>query len=213
MINLEYEGDTAKYLTDLLQLNDVVGYCGLPFRTHVARKLPKQIIRLVYSAGGNVPEDDDEFVKAIATAGRLYEKMLANAGTGYTAKAKAYKQKNFTQDKHHRNQHSQHPFGIDQSLINQRKANAAACLRCGRDNHKALMCYAKKDLDGRQLPPAPTKNPPSTVAALKRPAEEDTTDEEDLELEQQPPQKVAKISGLSEELPIFVESSDSDSDF
>ncbi|KAG5977080.1 hypothetical protein E4U56_000484 [Claviceps arundinis] len=107
MINLEYEGDTAKYLTDLLQLNDVVGYCGLPFRTHVARKLPKQIIRLVYSAGGNVPEDDDEFVKAIATAGRLYEKMLANPGTGYTAKAKAYKQKNFTQDKHHRNQHSQ----------------------------------------------------------------------------------------------------------
>ncbi|KAG5954128.1 hypothetical protein E4U57_004800 [Claviceps arundinis] len=75
--------------------------------THVARKLPKQIIRLVYSAGGNVPEDDDEFVKAIATAGRLYEKMLANPGTGYTAKAKAYKQKNFTQDKHHRNQHSQ----------------------------------------------------------------------------------------------------------
>ncbi|KAG6110161.1 hypothetical protein E4U13_005488, partial [Claviceps humidiphila] len=59
---------TAKYLTDLLQLNDVVGYCGLPFRTHVARKLPKQIIRLVYSAGGNVSEDDDEFVKAMASS-------------------------------------------------------------------------------------------------------------------------------------------------
>ncbi|KAG6114573.1 hypothetical protein E4U13_003291 [Claviceps humidiphila] len=116
MINLDYEGDTAKYLTDLLQLNDVVGYCGLPFRTHVARKLPKQIIRLVYSAGGNVPEDDDEFVKAIATAGRLYEKMLANPGTGYTAKAKAYKQKNFTQDKHHRNQHSQDGEGRPMSL-------------------------------------------------------------------------------------------------
>ncbi|KAG6177019.1 hypothetical protein E4U10_000346 [Claviceps purpurea] len=235
MAQLRYEGDTAKYLTDLLQLNDIVGWSGLPFRTHISRTLPDKIIKLVFSTQGSVPDNDEDFLKAIAAAGRIYEKMLANPGTGYAAKAKTYKQKKFTQNKE---QHNQHPFisnssnpndgqkrekiwpslkdalqGIDQSLINQRKANTAACLRCGREYHKALMCYARKDLDGRPLPPPPTKKTPDTVAALKRALEEDSTEEVEPELEQQPPQKVAKISGLTEELPIFVDSSDSDSDF
>ncbi|CCE34914.1 uncharacterized protein CPUR_08853 [Claviceps purpurea 20.1] len=51
------------------------------------------------------------------------------------------------------------------------------------------MCYARKDLDGRPLPPPPTKKTPDTVAALKRALEEDSTEEVEPELEQQPPQK------------------------
>jgi len=47
--------------------------------------------------------------------------------------------------------------GIDQSDIDKRKTAKKACWRCGRDNHSTLSCFAKKDANGKDLPPAPDK--------------------------------------------------------
>jgi hypothetical protein len=93
--------------------------------------------------------------------------------------------------------------GIDQADIDKRKKDNKACWRCGRDNHQTLNCFAKKDVNGKELP-QPAKVAGTTT---KRSAEED------LEEEALPPTKKAKVDALAilqDEPPRIFELSDSD---
>jgi hypothetical protein len=68
--------------------------------------------------------------------------------------------------------------GIDQADIDKYKTAKASCWRCGRNNHKSVECFAKKNLDGKELPEAPR------VSGIKRKSRDDdakTKKEEDEE--------------------------------
>ncbi|KAK4165509.1 hypothetical protein QBC43DRAFT_369014 [Cladorrhinum sp. PSN259] len=47
--------------------------------------------------------------------------------------------------------------GVDQPDIDQFKRDRKSCWRCGRDNHHTLACFARKNIDGKDLPTAPEK--------------------------------------------------------
>ncbi|KAI1439363.1 hypothetical protein F5Y02DRAFT_97479 [Annulohypoxylon stygium] len=237
MTELKYQGDIDQYLTELLDLNEAVKWSGTTFQNHIAKTLPDDITRLVYSRQGEVPETDDEFVQAIRGAGRIYENMLTNPGissvkgepTSTTERSKSGQQdrgrnrSNPGSDRSSKNTGQSKPpgnskpdtkdkrwstnkealKGIDQADIDQRKKDKKPCWRCGRDNHQTLACFAKKDVNGKELPAAPDK-----VSAAKRPREEDLKDT--------PPQKKAKIDSAMREAsrPQFMEiNEDSESDF
>lgn len=80
MTELKYQGDTAQYITELLDLNEVVQWSGTTFQNHISKTLPDEITKLVYSRQGAVPESDEDFLAAIQEAGQIYENMLTNPG-------------------------------------------------------------------------------------------------------------------------------------
>ncbi|WPJ59527.1 hypothetical protein SMAC4_13177 [Sordaria macrospora] len=73
MEELKYNGDTAEYLTELLDLNETVGWAGTTFQNQIARTLPSKITELMYSMRGGVPETDDEFISAVRSRTGLRE--------------------------------------------------------------------------------------------------------------------------------------------
>ncbi|KAK7754393.1 hypothetical protein SLS62_003686 [Diatrype stigma] len=80
MKSLTYQGDTVQYLTELLDLNEVVQWSGVTFQNHISQTLPDEITRLVYSRQGAMPDSDEDFLAAIQEAGQIYENMLSNPG-------------------------------------------------------------------------------------------------------------------------------------
>ncbi|KAH9985101.1 hypothetical protein F4779DRAFT_629971 [Xylariaceae sp. FL0662B] len=80
MQKLAYKGDTTQYLTELLDLNEVVQWSGTTFQNHISKVLPDEITKLVYSRQGGLPDTDEEFLTAIQEAGQIYENMLTNPG-------------------------------------------------------------------------------------------------------------------------------------
>lgn len=59
MRSLKYDGDIEQYLTEIMDLNDVVEWSGITLQTHIYRLLPDEITRLVYSRHGGIPSTDD----------------------------------------------------------------------------------------------------------------------------------------------------------
>lgn len=203
MMELKYYGDTAQYLTELLDLNEVVQWFGVTFRKHISRTLPKEITRLVYSRNGGVPDTDEDFLTAVQEVGRIYETMLQDPGLSLKAgknepvskkeHSNAGRPRDNSSNKAARSNPSlKQPAakkaangdrkdniwattklaleGIDQQKIDARKKAKTLCWRCGRDQHHTLACYAKKDVEGTDLPAAPTKN---AAVGQKRPKEEE----------------------------------------
>ncbi|KAK7999425.1 hypothetical protein PG990_012025 [Apiospora arundinis] len=80
MRNLKYKGDISQYLSELLDLNDVVQWSGTTFQQHITEALPDEITRLVYSRQGGLPTTDEDFLSAVQEAGLVYENMMANPG-------------------------------------------------------------------------------------------------------------------------------------
>ncbi|KAJ2984543.1 hypothetical protein NUW58_g6004 [Xylaria curta] len=245
MSALPYKGDTSQYLTELLDLNEVVQWSGTMFQNHIAKTLPDEITKLVYSRQGGLPETDDEFIDAIKEAGLIYETMRANPGINHHGGSSGNKlgkegptstsehSKSGQPRKDTRSKSGSNPslkkdgdtkktggskpdlkekrwasnkvalVGIDQSDIDKFKKENKACWRCGRDNHQTLACFARKNIDGKDLPPAPEK----TSSVNKRKSEE----------EPQPDSaKRAKVDALmTRPTPTtgYVIEEDSDSDF
>ncbi|KAK3684195.1 hypothetical protein B0T22DRAFT_384088 [Podospora appendiculata] len=237
MQELRYQGDTAQYITEMLDLNEEVQWSGTAFQTHISRTLPNKITDLVYSRLGRLPTNDEEFLDAIQEAGQIYENMMANPGfsSGKGAPASTPERSKSGQHPNPRSEgrsqsgqssnkdsHSAGPpkldpkdkrwssnkealKGISSADIDKRKAAKKACWRCGRDNHQTLACFARKDVDGKELPAAPEK-----TAAVKRKAE-------DPQPGASPAAKKAKIDAIRTAIPhpesVFEEIEDSDSDF
>lgn len=74
----KYKNDISEYLTEILDLNDVVQWSGTTFQTQISKPLPKEIVQEVYRHLGRIPSNDEEFINALEQAGLLYESMLAN---------------------------------------------------------------------------------------------------------------------------------------
>lgn len=237
MKNLKYKGDTQQYLTELLDLNEVVRWSGTTFQNHITSVLPDEITRLVYSQQGSIPEDDDAFLVAIQEAGQIYENMLSNPGLSNQGKDMPASRKEHPRsgqsdkpnrsnpgpnqssnaskkekEKPERNPKKLWPSvsaalrGVDQAKIDERKKKQIACWRCGRDNHSALECFARKDKEGKELP-APPK-----VAGTKRKLEQEDAPEE------QEDNKKTKIDAIHsritpEERFEVIEDSDNESSF
>ncbi|KAI4858491.1 hypothetical protein F4820DRAFT_463194 [Hypoxylon rubiginosum] len=234
MSELKYHGDVAQYLTEMLDLNESVQWSGTTFQNHIAKTLPDEITKLVYSRQGGLPDSDEEFIDAIQEAGQIYENMLTNPGisgkgkpdstteqskSGHQPRGKDDRSKpgqNQSSKKQDRQTSSNRPDskdkrwasnkealqGIDQADIDQRKKDKCPCWRCGRDNHGTLSCFAKKDVNGKELPAAPGK-----VASAKRKSSDDTTPAPT-------PAKKAKIDSILTEPPFQrITEEDSDSDF
>jgi len=55
-------------------------------KNHIAKVLPDEIVKLVYSRHGGLPGTDEEFLSAVQEAGLIYENMLSNPGLGSVGK-------------------------------------------------------------------------------------------------------------------------------
>lgn len=217
MFELKYAGDTAQYLTELLDLNEAVQWSGTTFQNHISKALPDEITKLVYSRQGAIPDTDEDFLACIQEAGQIYENMMTNpgisSGKGAPTSRPEHSKSGHT-PKERRSSSDQGPssrpgkakvpnksdqkwagnkealLGIAQEDIDKRKKAKAACWRCGRDNHQTLNCFARKDVDGKDLPQP-------KVSALKR-KKSDDYDDVAPETESAPPkQKKARIDGIT----------------
>ncbi|KAG6038830.1 hypothetical protein E4U39_007997 [Claviceps sp. Clav50 group G5] len=195
LLELKYEGDISQYLLEFMELHESGQPLGTGLRRQITKAIPQKISELVYSTHGRDPESDEDYINALEVAGEYYERMVVDGilpGSG-TTPSKSDQQSSSTRttkDARKPGGVKRWPSlkeafqGIDQTSIDQRKADLIECLRCGRDSHKTLACYAKKDVTGRDLPrapPLPTQLPtaaPGKIATLKRHL--DDPDEEEL---------------------------------
>lgn len=237
MEELKYNGDTAEYLTELLDLNETVGWAGTTFQNQIARTLPSKITELMYSMRGGVPETDDEFISAVREAGRVYENMLQapgyQMGKGAPASRTEHSKSGQQPRKDSRspsdpNQSSKRPDrsakdkkwssnrdalkGIDQADIDQRKKDQVSCWRCGRDSHYTTECFAKKDNNGKDLPQPKEQQPRTAAVSTKR--KNDDREEEGAEaLDDEAQFKKAKPAAITRAMQTMDMDQDSDSDF
>ncbi|KAG6024157.1 hypothetical protein E4U19_003902 [Claviceps sp. Clav32 group G5] len=174
MMELEWQGDTELYLSELRELNDSMHWSGVVLRKHVFKSIPNMMIEWVYTRNWPLPESDDEFLNAVSGVGQSYENWLAVCAS--IAEHSEPDQPKVKEPERQRLRSSnpvsrtkesrksgrvkistpaeaeEAPQGIDPS------ANVD-CWRCGResrDSHKmkTSTSYARKDVNGRELPPS-----------------------------------------------------------
>jgi hypothetical protein len=75
MRELKYEGDIDHYVTQLREYNDIVCSHGPAFRYIIRQALPRNILQMVYNHTGGMPQEDEEFLAAVQSAGRVVEMM------------------------------------------------------------------------------------------------------------------------------------------
>ena len=101
--------------------------------------------------------------------------------------------------------------GVDNSDVEKHKKAGAKCWRCGRNNHRSVECYAKKNMAGKDLPTAPER-----VSSVKQLKERTDPSLKNEETEPPPPAKKARIASMwdrhPELFPRVVELSDDTSD-
>ncbi|KAG6040173.1 hypothetical protein E4U39_007310 [Claviceps sp. Clav50 group G5] len=187
MIDLVYKGDTNDYLTQFLELNTSGQALGLGERRMIRKALPKEVVDMVHIWHKNKKLSDDEFIDTLKEAGFLHENSIADEAADTTKRPKP-RQVPPKPDKDAPksivgrlwSSLKEALTGIAQASIDQRKADGLQCWRCGRDTHHTMACFAKLDVEGRELPPSPqrpngstaTPNPTSKIASLKRQSDE-----------------------------------------
>ncbi|KAG6123951.1 hypothetical protein E4U38_008390 [Claviceps purpurea] len=222
MMELQYKGDTDEYLTQFLELNTSGQALGLGERRRITRVLPREIVRMADTWNRGKILSDDEFIETLMEAGFLHENSVADEAADTSTRPK-HRQPSSKPDKDTPksivgriwSSLKEALTGIVQAAIDQRKADGLLCWRCGRDSHHTLACFAKSDVEGRDLPPAPQRSPGSTstpkapgptstprVAALKRQSD-------DLDDSETP----SKTARLEDDPPTWWEPESSDSDF
>jgi len=240
MKELKYNGDIAAYLTRLQDLNLTAQLSGPFLRNLITSNIPKEIMKqALYLCKGKMPEDDQGFLDVVRETGRLYESIEANPAFARKEQSTSAKDQSKSDRRKERAfpSRSSRPSktrgqrdlasssskdqiwsskkealqDIAQADIDKRKKANVSCLRCGRNTHSTLNCFAKRDVDGKVLPSAPAKAP--KVAGVKRKSQDRAEDStSDSESEQPAPKKpaVGAVVFQSEEPRIF-ELSDSDS--
>lgn len=201
MKQLKYNRAISAYLTRLQDLNLTVGLTGPFLRDLVAASMPNEILKVeLYSRKGPIPQDDQGFLDAVLEAGRVYEDTLANSAVAKGEQSGSTRDQSKSDRRKEQSSASSSKSslrsrgqrasagtkgqiwsskeealqGIAQADIDKQKKANVSCLRCGRDKHDTLYCYAKRDVDGKDLPSPPTKAP--AVAGGKRKADNTTED-------------------------------------
>ena len=214
---LKYKGDISEYLSKMQELNYSVGWSGVSFREQITKTVPRKVVEMLYSRQGGIPEDDEEFLEQISIAGLIYETMQVDPGLQRQGKeesdsrkkerSKSDQQKRSPTERSKRKRYegnkrddsprekkwstvSQALAGCDQSDINKFRSEKRSCIRCGRNNHAVLECYASRSDAGKELP----KPPERTVAAVKK---EGIVKQE---VENLPKKKKVKIAGVMREI-------------
>jgi hypothetical protein len=230
---LQYKGDISQYLTRLQDLNLSVQWSGTSLQDHIGQAIPNEILKLVYSRRGVLPDTDEDFFDSILEAGQIYENMQEDPGLSKKGESTSRKEHskrdprrqprqrspsdraqrsrtprrehkpadNANQANHWKN-NNEALTGISPKTIEKHKKAKAACWRCGRNNHQTLNCYAKKDLDGKEIPSP-------RVSGAKKRAPDDNPAEEPS-----PPKKAkaATTSALALPHPRIFEINDDDND-
>jgi hypothetical protein len=75
MKELVYKGNVDDYLMQIEELNGRVQARGVIFRDLIKAAMPAEILRMVYSRHGKIPNDDLEFVTTLREAGAVTEEM------------------------------------------------------------------------------------------------------------------------------------------
>lgn len=60
--------------------NTTVRWSGINFWDHIVRVIPNDIVKMVFSQRGGLPNTDEEFLSVVQEAGLVYENMLAHPG-------------------------------------------------------------------------------------------------------------------------------------
>lgn len=188
MRQLKYNGDISKYLARLKDLNQTVGLTGQFLKNLVFANVPRKIFETALNSRKNpLLQDDKTFLEAVLDAGRVYESTLAQMTQAGDRQSGSAKEQSRTDRRRERTSPSRSSVaakkrrlrasksssskgptwsskkealqGIAQANIDKRKKSKVSCLRCGRDSHDTLDCFAKRDVDGKDLPSAPAKAP------------------------------------------------------
>jgi hypothetical protein len=75
MKELTYKGSVDDYLMQIEELNGRVLAHGVIFRDLIKAAMPAEILKMVYSRHGKIPNDDLEFVSSLREAGAVTEEM------------------------------------------------------------------------------------------------------------------------------------------
>ncbi|KAG5948858.1 hypothetical protein E4U60_000640 [Claviceps pazoutovae] len=172
MMELEWQGDTELYLSELRELNDSMHWSGAVLRKHVFSSIPKTMIEWVYMRNWPLPESDDEFLNAVSDVGQSYENFL-DISASIAEHSEPDQPKVKEPERRRQRPRSSNPVSrtkesrkSDRVKISTPAEEASQgidpsanvdCWRCGRefrDSHKTSTSYARKDVDGREVPPA-----------------------------------------------------------
>ncbi|KAG6188413.1 hypothetical protein E4U10_005260 [Claviceps purpurea] len=174
MMELEWQGDTELYLSELRELNDSMHWSGVVLRKHchVFGSIPNMMIEWVYTRNWPLPESDDEFLNAVSDVGQSYENLLAVRASIAESEHSEPDQPKVKEPERQRLRSSNPVSRTKESRKSDRveistpaehasqgidpSANVD-CWRCGResrDSHKTSTSYARKDVYGRELPPS-----------------------------------------------------------
>jgi hypothetical protein len=224
MKELVYKGNVDDYLLQIEELNGRVQAHGVIFRDLIKAAMPAEILKMVYSRHGKIPNDDLEFVSSLREAGAVTEEMKKDEHLRYSRKDQEKgghqeksqgtpKERSNSKDNHrskdqpkkdarpkdHQGAKSKPPqgdrvaavwangrealAGVPQADIDKARRENKDCLRCGRDGHKMLACFARKSSSGSPLPEAPARK--DSVSATKRKRTDD--DDEPAQYQTRPP--------------------------
>ncbi|KAG6234578.1 hypothetical protein E4U24_000260 [Claviceps purpurea] len=165
MMELEWQGDTKLYLSELRELNDSMHWSGVVLRKHVFGSIPKMMIEWVYTRNWPLPESDDEFLNAVSDVGQSYENLLAVRASIAESEHSEPDQPQVKEPERQRlrTKESRKSDGVEISTPAEDASQGidpsanVDCWRCGResrDSHKTSTSYARKDVYGRELPPS-----------------------------------------------------------
>lgn len=224
MMALKYNGDISAYLTRMQELNRTVQWSGVSFQTYIRCNIPVKITELMYARHGKIPKDDKKFLEAVREAGLFYESTRAIKALSKKVQSTMTKHQSASdrQEEQLSASSSSNPpsgtnvqgtastkstkdqvwrsnkealQGIAQADIDKRKKANVSCWRCGRNTHGTLNCYAKRDIDKKDLPPPPDKAP--KAAGVKRKLQDTVENAETANDEEQPAYKIARMGPVS----------------
>ncbi|KAG6151963.1 hypothetical protein E4U11_007646 [Claviceps purpurea] len=184
MMELEWQGDTELYLSELRELNDTMHWSGVVLRKHVFGSIPKMMIEWVYTRNWPLPESDDEFLNAVSDVGQSYENWLvvcASIAEDSEPDQPKVKEPERQRPPVSRTKESRKSDRVKVSTPAEEASQEidpsanVDCWRCGRDSrdsHKTSTSYARKDVYRREVPPA------LNAGSLKRRREEEEEEHE-----------------------------------
>jgi len=188
---LRYKGDIRMYLNAFGSLNRIAGVNGPALQEKINRALPAEILDMRSCQVRGVILADHDFLDATLEAGVQVEmtKALKAAVSGTQEKKKeegkerkGNSERSITLPTHKTEKEGRKIWGTTKEAVAGVSPSELAahkqkdgCHRCGRENHRAVECYAKTTVAGTPLPQAPTRVAASTSGKRKRPSEDDAT--------------------------------------
>ncbi|CAK7275289.1 hypothetical protein SEPCBS119000_006618 [Sporothrix epigloea] len=162
---LRYEGNICAYFARLEDLNASVGLSGVALRQIIYSALPERLIDLAFDMG-DIPESDHELITYFRKVGQRHEELLIRAAPTSDSTSREPRKPHTPRrlpEEHSagikKSSHWPNPAaalkGIAQVDIDRFKIAGVSCIRCGRNNHQIGVCFAVKNVNGKNLPIPP----------------------------------------------------------